>query len=106
MIYSLKKLTKLYPEKKICLIWDNARWHKGKELRKELHKGESLENVHLINFPPYAPDVNPQEHVWKYVKDQISNDTVADTFQKTIGLFENIIRSATFDYKMPEFVLR
>jgi transposase len=106
MIYSLKRLTKLYPNKKICLIWDNARWHKGKELRKELHKGESLENVHLINFPPYAPDVNPQEHVWKYGKDQISNDNVADTFQETIGLFEDTISSATFDYKIPEFVLR
>lgn len=106
MIYSLKRLTKLYPNKKICLIWDNARWHKGKELRKELHKGESLEHVHLVNFPPYAPDVNPQEHVWKYAKDQIANDNVADTFQKTIGLFEDTISSATFDYKMPEFVLR
>lgn len=106
IIYSLKCLTKLYPNKRICIIWDNARWHKGKELRKELHKGQSLERVHLVNFPPYAPDVNPQEHVWKYAKDQISNDNVLDTFRQTIALFEQSIRSATFDYKIPELVLR
>ena len=106
MIYSLKTLTKLYPNKKICVIWDNARWHKGKELCKELSKGQSLEQVHLINFPPYAPDVNPQEHVWKYVKDQIANDNVADSFKQTIELFEQSISSSTFNYKIPEFVLR
>jgi len=106
MIYSLKSLTKLYPNKKICIIWDNARWHKGKELRKELHKGHSLEQVHLVNFPPYAPDVNPQERIWKYAKDQISNDNVADTFKQTIELFERAVSSTTFDYKIPEFVLR
>lgn len=106
MIDSLKKLTDLYPNKRICILWDNARWHKAKDLRKELHKGQSLERVHLINFPPYAPDVNPQERVWKYGKDQISNDNVADTFQQTIEMFERSIRSATFDYKIPEFVLR
>lgn len=106
MIEALKNLIKLYPNKKICIIWDNARWHKGQELRKELSRGQSLEHVHLINFPPYAPDVNPQELVWKYAKDQISNDNVAGTFQQTIEKFEQSICSTTFDYKIPEFVLR
>lgn len=106
MTDSLKNLTGLYPNKKICVIWDNARWHKGKELRKELHKGRSLEHIHLVNFPPYAPDVNPQERIWKYAKDQISNDNVANTFQQTIELFEQSVHSSTFDYKIPEFVLR
>ncbi|MEK7395759.1 MAG: IS630 family transposase [Candidatus Poribacteria bacterium] len=106
IIEALRNLINFYPNKKICIIWDNAGWHKGKELRKELSKGQSLEHVHLINFPPYAPDVNPQELVWKYAKDQISNDNVADTFQQTIESFQQSICSATFDYKIPEFVLR
>lgn len=105
MIDALKDLTKHYPHKRICIIWDNARWHKGKQLRKELQRGESLQHIHLINFPPYAPDVNPQERIWKYAKERISNDAVPDTFKETIALFEDSIQSKTFDYKIPEFVL-
>jgi hypothetical protein len=81
LVNALKDLTSHYPDKNICVIWDNARWHKGKEFRKELQKGGSLQRVHLINFPPYAPDVNPQELIWKYAKDQISNGNVPDTLK-------------------------
>ncbi|MBU4480857.1 hypothetical protein KKH59_00915, partial [Patescibacteria group bacterium] len=34
-----------------CLIWDNARWHKSKQLREKLKKNNSLKHIHLINFP-------------------------------------------------------
>jgi transposase len=93
-------------KKKVCILWDNARWHKGKELRESLSKDGALKNIHLINFPPYAPDVNPQEQVWKFAKDKISNDRLPDSFQETVSLFQRTIRSNTFDYKIPEFILR
>ncbi|MBI2595727.1 hypothetical protein HYW46_03270 [Candidatus Daviesbacteria bacterium] len=31
----------------------------------------------MINLPAYAPDHNPQEHVWKYGKDKIANTQCA-----------------------------
>lgn len=106
IIRALKKILNRYGiKKKICVIWDNARWHKGKELRMELRKGKSLERIHLINFPPYAPDVNPQEKVWNYGKNRLANDT-PDSFEKTKQLFENFTRNKLFDYKISEFVLR
>lgn len=107
IIGSLKRLLRrCSSRKRICIIWDNARWHKGKELRKVLSKDGELKNVHLINFPPYAPDVNPQELVWKFAKDRIANDLAPDTFDETIELFQRTIRSNIFDYKIPEFILR
>lgn len=105
IIETLKKLSHAYSGKKICLIWDNARWHKAKKLRNELRKGRTLEKIHLINFPPYAPDVNPQEHIWKFGKERISNQTI-DSFSQTISIFEKSIRKNKFFYKIPEFVLR
>lgn len=105
IIKALRELSHSYPEKKICLVWDNARWHKAKKLREELRKGQSLERVHLINFPPYAPDVNPQEHVWKFGKDCLGNETI-DSFAQTILLFEKSVKRKKFNYKIPEFVLR
>lgn len=105
IIRALKKLSHSYPNKNICLIWDNARWHKAKELRHELRRGNSLERVHLVSFPPYAPDVNPQEHVWKFGKDCLGNKT-PDSFKQTLSLFERAVRKKIFNYKIPEFVLR
>jgi hypothetical protein len=43
---------KEYPDKKICIVWDNAGFHKGKEIRKALQTGGLLERVHLIPMPP------------------------------------------------------
>lgn len=104
-IGALTEMATLYSNKNIVVVWDNARWHKGKELRKQLRKGESLQNIHLINYPPYAPDMNPQEHIWKYGKEMISNQTFA-TFNELKKQFESSIKSKVFDYKTPGFVLR
>ncbi|MBU6431657.1 MAG: transposase [Patescibacteria group bacterium] len=105
IIKALTEITKLYPSKDIVIAWDNARRHKGKELREELGKGKTLQNIHLINYPPCAPDMNPQEHVWNYGKEMISNQTFA-TFDELKKKFELSIKSKVFDYKIPEFVLR
>lgn len=104
-ILALTELVKLYPNKSLVILWDNARWHKGKELRKQLRKGKPLQNIHLINYPPYAPDMNPQEHVWKYGKELIANQTF-ETFAELKKHFETGIKSKIFNYKTPEFVLR
>lgn len=59
----LEALVKKYPDKRICLVWDKARFHHGKKLKAKL--SNALRTVHLINLPAYAPDHNPQEKVWK-----------------------------------------
>ena len=105
MIEALTRMTELYPNKRVVILWDNAKWHKGKELRAELGVGKLLQNIHLINYAPYAPDMNPQEHVWKYGKEMISNQTF-ETFDELKKQFESKIESKIFDYKIPEFVLR
>ena len=99
IIESLKKIRKAYPHKRICMVWDNARWHKGKLVRRELSKGMFLENFHLINFPPYAPDKNPQEHVWKEAKDRIAN-TSRDSFSETIQAFRRAVLRRRYDYRV------
>lgn len=106
IIKALENISKCYPNKKLCVIWDNARWHKGKEIRKALSRKGTLARVHLINFPPYAPDVNPQENVWNFGKESVSMDKLPDSFERTTRLFEANIHKKTFNVKIPEFVLR
>lgn len=97
VIKALKKIKKKYPKKRICLIWDNASWHKGVLIRKELKKTGSLNCYHLINFPPYAPETNPQEHVWKYAKDKVAHRPTI-SFKQKINLFKLSVIHRKFSY--------
>lgn len=95
----LKQFLKKYPKKKICIIWDNASFHKGIEIKKALGKGQILERVHLINLPPYAPDKNPIEHVWNTAKGSMANIQY-DDFEKTKETFKKYIDGRKFKYQI------
>lgn len=99
VIKALRKIKKQYPNKRICFIWDNAKWHKGNKIRSELKKGKSLDNFHLINFPPYAPDANPQEHVWKYVKDKVAYQ-LTTSFKQKVNCFKLAVICRKFKYQI------
>lgn len=90
---------KKYPKKRICVIWDNAGFHKGNEIKKALQKGQLLERVHLIHMPPYAPDHNPIEHVWNTTKGSMANIQY-DNFEKMKETFTKYIKSRKFKYQM------
>ncbi len=99
IIRATAEFLKLYPGKKICIIWDNASCHKSRLLRKELKKGKLLERVHLITFPPYAPDTDPIEHVWNSVKHKLSN-TQYINFEETKQKFMMLTNNQIFPYQM------
>lgn len=67
----LTKVLETYPERPILLLWDRAPWHKSKPVREFLAANPRLEVMH---FPVAAPDLNPQEHVWKATRRAISHN--------------------------------
>ena len=95
----LRQLMKKYPGQKVCVIWDNAKWHKGKVIKAELSKQTTFKDLYLISMPPYAPDYNPIEHVWAYAKNHLSNRH-STNFKQTKTEFENTIAERTFDYRI------
>jgi transposase len=88
---------KAHPDKQIAIIWDNAAFHKGKDIRAALAKGHLLERVHLIAMPPYAPDYNPIEHVWNTAKQAVSN-IQHGSFEQTKTAFADYIAARQFKY--------
>ena len=82
MIDSFRQLLKTYPvaeEKRIYLILDNAPWHK-KAVR--LVQTQALPEYHdirdkmtLIFLPPYSPDLNPTEQVWRITRREVTHNT-------------------------------
>jgi len=43
------------------LIWDNAGFHTGAGV-------VVLANITLLPLPPYAPELNPVENLWHYLR--------------------------------------
>jgi len=51
---------------RLLIIWDGSPIHRG-EVRELLRQGASR-HIHLEALPPYAPDLNPVECAWHYLK--------------------------------------
>lgn len=52
---------------KLLVIWDGSPIHRSGLVREFLAAG-GAGYVHLEQFPPYAPDLNPDEQVWQHLK--------------------------------------
>ncbi len=51
----------------ILLIWDGSPIHRGHEIKDFLKRG-AAPRLHLEQLPGYAPDLNPDEGIWNYLK--------------------------------------
>jgi transposase len=73
----LKHLLRQIPGK-LVLIWDGARIHHCKEVKQFLKSGAAA-RLRLIRLPAYAPELNPDEGVWRWLKRSLGNVCCADT---------------------------
>jgi transposase len=67
----LKHLLSQIPGK-VVLIWDGAQIHRCKEVKAFLKNG-AAKRLRLIRLPAYAPELNPDEGVWRWLKRQLGN---------------------------------
>jgi transposase len=52
---------------KVLVIWDGSPIHKGQPIKDYLARG-AAKRLHLERLPGYAPDLNPDEGIWNYLK--------------------------------------
>lgn len=57
---------------KIVLLWDGATIHRCAEVKAFLKAG-AAKRLRLIRLPAYAPELNPDENVWRWLKRQLGN---------------------------------
>jgi len=63
----LKRLFRRHRKgRKMVVIVDNARWHHAKHLHPWLIKHKKA--IHMLFLPPYSPDLNAIERVWKLTR--------------------------------------
>lgn len=77
---SVKAFTATQPKgKKILVILDNASWHK-KAVR--LMRGETLfKNLEFLFLPPYSPELNPIERVWRITRRERTHNRFFEKLQ-------------------------
>lgn len=52
---------------KLLVIWDGAPIHRGQPVKDLLRRGAAT-RLRLEQLPGYAPDLNPAEGIWNYLK--------------------------------------
>lgn len=52
---------------KLLVVWDGAPIHRGQAIKDFLAEGGAA-RIHLERLPGYAPDLNPDEGIWQYLK--------------------------------------
>ena len=62
----LKKIMKQHQNRKIIVVEDSAPVHKAKKVNKFVE--ENNNKLAVYRLPSYAPELNPTEHVWAYLK--------------------------------------
>jgi transposase len=52
---------------KLLVIWDGSPIHRGRAVKDFLRSG-AASRLRLEQLPGYAPDLNPDEGIWKHLK--------------------------------------
>ena len=91
----LGQLRKIYPLEKLFIVWDKAPWHKGSKTRQFIQEDGHIET---LDFPRAAPDENPQEHVWKKGRSEITHNRFIDDIDQATDEFVNYLNSRVFNY--------
>jgi transposase len=72
-----QKIEVAYPtKKKIHLFSDNAGYYKNKDVLKYLETSR----IELHFLPPYSPNLNPIERLWKWMKERVMYNTYYKEF--------------------------
>ena len=65
----LDEVAARHPQERIVMVIDGAGWHCGDALTPP-------DNIYLLKLPPYAPELNPIEHLWDQLREKFFHNRV------------------------------
>ena len=84
----LQELSTAYPNDFILLVADGAAWHKSKGLKIP-------SNIEIHPLPPYTPEMNPIEQIWKELRKCGFHNEVFSSLDKVMDRLCDTICSLT-----------
>lgn len=70
----LKRLRVEFPDVPIKLVWDGAPYHRAKLVQEA---AQTLD-IGLVRLPAYSPDFMPVEHLWHWLREDVTYHTCYD----------------------------
>lgn len=86
----MKHLSKAFPNDLLLLVMDKASWHRSKGLIIP-------ENVRILHIPPYTPEMNPIEQIWKEIRKLGFRNEFFKSLDKVVDRLCDTINSLTMD---------
>lgn len=83
-----------HPDENIVMVVDGASWHTSQSLTLP-------ENMRLLVLPPYAPELNPVEHVWDELREKFFHNRVFDSMR---GLEKQLTQALWHAEKNPNLI--
>jgi transposase len=71
----------------VIVIWDRLGVHRGKLVQKLVRR---VRRLRLEFLPAYAPELNPDEGVWRLTKQRLANACPADRFDLALSVIEEL----------------
>lgn len=65
----LDEVARRHPDEHIVMVIDGAGWHSSGALKAPA-------NICLLALPPYAPELNPIEHIWDELREKFFHNKV------------------------------
>ena len=84
----LKELSETYSEKNILLIWDQAGYHKAKDLLIPA-------NITIAPLPPYSPELNPAERLWRWLRRHVCRNRLFKSLDEQADALAQAIKTLT-----------
>lgn len=70
--------SRLADDEHAVMVLDQAGWHRANDLRLP-------HNVSLVPLPPYAPELNPIERLWLYLRERHLSHRVLDDYDDIVN---------------------
>jgi len=96
----LKNIREIYPTQKLLILWDGAGWHRGSKVQEYIKEDQ---NIKTIYFPKYSPEENPQEHVWKSGRQNITHNRFIKDIDTATDEFVDHLNNNKFSYSLLGF---
>ncbi|MBL0352084.1 MAG: transposase [Dechloromonas sp.] len=88
----LDEVAARHPMDRIVKVLDGAGWHASQALR-------TPENIHLLPLPPYAPELNPVEHLWDELREKFFHNLAFDSIDALEDQLESSLKTLESEHQ-------
>lgn len=95
----LDEVSTRHPFDHIVMVLDGAGWHSSQALKIP-------KNIKLLSLPPYAPELNPVEHLWDELREKYFHNLAFDSLDALEDQLEAGLRAMETDQATVQSIVR